>query len=320
MQESLEFEKPIKDLEYKLKQLRELTERDESLADQIKSLEDQIDLMYQNIVDHLGPWQRVLIARHSDRPNPMDYIERIMDDFLELHGDRRFGDDASIVAGPAKIEGRQITVVAQHKGRGTQESIRRNFGMNHPEGYRKVLRIMKLSEKFKRPVVCFIDTMGAYPGQGAEERGQAEAIALNLLEMSMLTVPIIVLVTGEGGSGGALGISIGDRIYMQENAVYSVISPEGCAAILWKDRVYASAAAEKLKISAADLYEMGIIHGIIPEPPGGAHREWEDAADMIKEVLLKALDELSDFRKEELLEQRYRHFRNIGEFASVPLS
>jgi acetyl-CoA carboxylase carboxyl transferase subunit alpha len=260
----------------------------------------------------LTPWQRVLIARHPQRPYTLDYIKALCSNFTELHGDRSFSDDASIVGGLALFEGRPVVVIGHQKGRTVQESMRRNFGMPHPEGYRKALRLMKLAEKFKRPVLCFIDTPGAYPGIGAEERGQARAIALNLLEMAALKTPMICTIIGEGGSGGALAIGMGDRILMCENAWYSVISPEGCAAILFRDASRAPEAAAALKLTAPELKALGIIEEVVPEPQGGAHRDIPATAQALKAAILRHLNELQALSMDELMAKRYQKFRSLG--------
>jgi len=259
--------------------------------------------------------ERVQLARHPQRPHALDYIQRIFTDFSELHGDRAFRDDPAIVAGYARFDGRPVMIIAHQKGRQVRERQERNFGMPKPDGYRKALRLMKLAEKFNRPIFSLIDTPGAYPGIDAEERGQAEAIAYNLREMSRLTVPIVVTVTGEGGSGGALAIGIGDVINILENAVYSVITPEGCAAILWKDAAQAPQAAAKLKLTAADLLELGIVDYIIPEPEGGAHEDWDKAAAILSQALQSSLAEAESFRPDVRVERRYEKFRAMGEFS-----
>jgi len=259
--------------------------------------------------------ERVQLARHPQRPHALDYIQRIFTDFSELHGDRAFRDDPAIVAGYARFDGRPVMIIAHQKGRQVRERQERNFGMPKPDGYRKALRLMKLAEKFNRPIFSLIDTPGAYPGIDAEERGQAEAIAYNLREMSRLTVPIVVTVTGEGGSGGALAIGIGDVINILENAIYSVITPEGCAAILWKDAAQAPQAAAKLRLTAADLLELGIVDYIIPEPEGGAHEDWDKAAAILSQALQSSLVEAESFRPEVRVERRYEKFRAMGEFS-----
>ncbi len=311
----LDFEKPVVELERKIEELKKFSSGEKmDLSDEIKKLEDKLEKVKKEIFENLTPWQRVQIARHPKRPYTLDHISMIMTDFVELHGDRAFSDDKSIVAGFAKMDGNRICVIGHQKGRDTKENLERNFGSAHPEGYRKAMRIMKLAEKFKIPIVTFIDTPGAYPGIGAEERGQAGAIAYNLMGMAVLEVPIIITVIGEGGSGGALGIGVGDRICVLENAYYSVISPEGCAAILWKDRSKAPDAAEVLKLTAADLYEMGLIDDIIKEPLGGAHRDAVATAANIKKKIVKYLGDLGKLSVKDLLAARYEKFRKIGVF------
>ncbi len=259
-------------------------------------------------------WQRVQLARHPKRPHSLDYIQRLFTDFQEIHGDRRFADDPAIVCGMGFFEGRPIMIAAQQKGRDTKQKLYRNFGMPKPEGYRKALRVMQLAAKFDRPILTLLDTPGAYPGIDAEERGQAEAIATNLREMARLRSPIIVICIGEGGSGGALALGVGNRVYMLENAIYSVISPESCAAIIYRDAKLAERAAAALKLTAQDLYRLGLIDGIIPEPGEGAHTDWDAAAAMIRNTLRQALDELSHLSPEELVEQRFQKFRRMGNF------
>lgn len=311
----LEFEKPVIELETKINELKSLAALQKvDFSEEIKVLEEKCEKLKKEIFGNLTPWQKVLLARHPRRPYTLDYCRLLFTDFLELHGDRRFADDQAIVGGIAFFENQPVVVLGQQKGRTTQENMERNFGMPHPEGYRKALRLMKSAEKFNRPVISFVDTPGAYPGIGAEERGQAEAIACNLKEMSQLAVPIIVIVIGEGGSGGALAISIGDRILMLENAIYSVISPEGCAAILFRDANKAPEAAEVLKLTANDLYKLGIIDEIISEPLGGAHRDYVTTAESIRKVLRKHLCELKKLPRKQLLNLRYEKFRKIGSF------
>ncbi len=313
--DGLDFEKPIVELEKKIEELKSITTRqDVDFSSEIKRLGEKLDSVKRQVYNNLTPWQRVQISRHPKRPYTLDYIDMMMTDFIELHGDRRFSDDKAIVAGLAKLDGRNIVVLGHQKGRDTKENLVRNFGSAHPEGYRKALRIMGLSAKFNLPIVILIDTPGAYPGIGAEERGQAEAIAFNLREMFTISVPIIVIVIGEGGSGGALGIGIGDRIYVLENAYYSVISPEGCAAILWKERSRSPDAARALRLTAKDLLELGLIDDIIREPLGGAHRDPAETAENIKAVMLRDLATLETVPKEKLLETRYAKFRAIGAF------
>ncbi len=309
----LDFERPILELERKINELKSLaSDGSIDLEEEIKTLEARLEKLKKEVFESLTPWQRVQIARHPKRPYTMDYINMAMMDFVEVHGDRMFSDDKAMVGGFAKIDGEKVLVLGHQKGRDTKENIMRSFGSAHPEGYRKAIRMMELANKFDVPIVTFIDTPGAYPGIGAEERGQANSIAYNLREMMLLKVPIIVVVIGEGGSGGALGIGIGDRVYVMENAYYSVISPEGCAAILWKDRLKAPEAAEVLKLTAKDLLGLGLIDEEIPEPLGGAHRDPEKAAQNIKKVIKKALKELKAIPKEELLKLRYEKFRKMG--------
>ncbi|NQT75299.1 MAG: acetyl-CoA carboxylase carboxyltransferase subunit alpha [Candidatus Omnitrophica bacterium] len=309
----LDFEKPILELEMKIAELKSLaSDGSIDLSDEIKTLEARLEKVRKEVFESLTPWQKVQIARHPKRPYTIDYVHMIMVDFIELHGDRMFQDDKAIVGGLAKLDGEKVLLIGHQKGRDTKENLMRNFGSAHPEGYRKAMRLMKLAEKFDVPIITFIDTPGAYPGVGAEERGQANSIAHNLMEMIDLKVPIVVVVIGEGGSGGALGIGIGDRVFVMENAYYSVISPEGCAAILWKDRLKAPEAAEVLKLTAKDLLGLGIIDGEIPEPLGGAHRDPEKAAQSVKKYIKKALKELKAIPTEKLLEERYEKFRSMG--------
>ena len=312
--EPLEFEKPIVNLERQLAELRDrAADSDIDMSSEMKRIEDKLTKTKTDIYRNLSSWQRVQIARHTQRPYMLDYVEHSFDDFLELHGDRHIGDDEAMPGGFAYLEGRRVVVIGHQKGRDTKENLRRNFGSAHPEGYRKALRLMRMAEKFQVPIVTLIDTPGAYPGIGAEERNIAEAIAFNLREMMTLTVPIVAVVIGEGGSGGALGIGIADRVLMMENAYYSVISPEGCAAILWKDRKYATEAAQALKLSANDLLNLEIIDEVIPEPMGGAHHDHVGSANNLKATVNKHLLELESVPKGKLLEQRYQKFRKFGE-------
>ena len=314
-QVTLDFEKPIIELEEKILELQQSAQNTElDVSDEVQRLRKRVEKLSKEIFSSLEPWQRVQLARHPRRPTPLDYIERIFDDFKELHGDRRYADDASIVGGMARLGARHVMVIGHQKGRDTKSNIRRNFGMPHPEGYRKALRLMQLASKFGRPIVTFVDTPGAYPGVGAEERGQAEAIARNLFEMARFPVPIVVFVTGEGGSGGALAIAVGDRVFMLENSIYSVISPEGCAAILWKDRAKAEQAAEAMKITAENVHELGCVDEVLPEPIGGAHRDPEGCADAIRDRLLEALEELEGVDTQRLLDDRLQKFLNMGVF------
>ena len=309
----LEFEKPIVNLKNKINELKKLSEENElDLTDEIKTLEERLAILENDIYSNLKTWDRVQIARHQQRPTTLDYIKHLFTDFIEFHGDRYYGDDAAIVTGIASYHGKPITVVGHQRGKKTKENIRRNFGMPHPEGYRKAIRHMKLAEKFNRPIVTFIDTKGAEPGKEAEERGQSEAIAYNLKAMAGLKVPVICIVIGEGGSGGALALGVGNHIHMLENSTYSVISPEGAASILWKDASLSRKAAESMKITAQDLKEFDIIDEIIPEPRGGAHRDVELQAKNIDKVLKKSLEELSKLSVEELLEHRWQKFKKIG--------
>ncbi len=316
----LEFERPIEELELKIDELKRISDgKDIDLSSEIRKLEKKVKDLRSEIFSALTPWQRTLIARHPDRPYTLDYISMMTNDFVELHGDRRFSDDPAIVAGAAKINNIPVVIAGHQKGRGTKERIYRNFGQPNPEGYRKALRVMKLAEKFKRPVITFIDTPGAYPGIGAEERGQAEAIAVNLMEMSRLRTPVISVVIGEGGSGGALALGIADRLFMLEHSSYSVISPEGCAAILWKKNGDLgtedfSKAADALKLTSQDLLNFKIIDGIVPEPLGGAHRDPDAAAKNISEYIVTALEELKTKTPGKLLEERYKRYRRIGSF------
>ena len=315
---TLEFEKPIVELEQTLESLRQQAQEQQiDLTPQIKSIEDKLEATKKEIFTNLTPWQRVQLARHPKRPYSLDYLQRIAPDFMELHGDRRFGDDHAIIGGLATIGETRVMVIAQQKGRDTKENLLRNFGSPHPEGYRKALRLMQLAEKFDLPVVCFIDTPGAYPGVGAEERHIAEAIAVNLREMMVLKTPLVAVVIGEGGSGGALGIGVCDRVLILENAYYSVISPEGCAAILWKDRAAAAQAAAALKINARELLDLGIVDEVISEPLGGAHKDYDTTAEVLKKTVLKHLAKLVEMKTSELLAARYQKFRQMGVFTHV---
>ena len=312
---ALDFEAPIVELEAKIEELRSFSvSTNVDLSDQIQQLELRCNEQKRAIFSKLTPWQTVQTARHPDRPLTSDYLHLIVDDFLELHGDRSFGDDAAIVTGLGKIDGRPMMIIGQRKGRDTAEKLRCNFGCSHPEGYKKALLKMKLAEKFGVPILTLINTPGAYPGVGAEERGQAFVIARNLMEMALLRVPVVCVVIGEGGSGGALGIGVGDRILMLEHAYYSVISPEGCAAILWKTAEYKEQASVTLKLTAEDLEGFGVIDGIIPEPLGGAHRDHIAAAQNLKEAVLRQFDEILELPPQERIRQRYAKFKKMGEF------
>ncbi len=307
----LDFEKPIIELEQKISEMKKLSETLD-IEDEIKSLEEKIQQLQDQIYNNLSRWQIVQIARHPERPYTLDYIQKITTDFIELHGDRYFGDDKALVGGFAKLNGETVMIIGQQKGRDTKSNLYRNFGMMNPEGYRKALRLMKLAEKFEKPVITFLDTPGAYPGIEAEERGQAEAIARNLFEMSRLRVPIIVVIIGEGASGGALGIGVGDRILMLEYCWYSVISPESCSSILWRSWDYKEQAAEALKLTAKDLIQFKIIDRIVPEPRGGAHRNPDQAAIILKEILIDELNKLKKIKIDKLIEMRVEKFLNMG--------
>ena len=312
MPDALEFEQPLVELELRIAALVALD--DPARADEIAKLEERLARLRQRTYAGLTAWQRTQLARHPKRPHTRDWCKLLLDDFIELHGDRVYGDDAAIVGGLARFESQSVVVIGHQKGRDTREKIARNFGMPHPEGYRKALRLMDLAAKFGKPVITFIDTPGAYPGLGAEERGQAEAIARNLKRMASLPVPIVVVVTGEGGSGGALAIGMGNRVLMLEYAVYSVISPEGCAAILWGDAGKAPDAAEAMRTTAPELLQLGIIDGIVPEPIGGAHRDWEGAVAGLRAALREQLGALRPKSPEELVSERYEKFRRMGRF------
>ncbi|EIJ79240.1 acetyl-CoA carboxylase carboxyltransferase subunit alpha [Bacillus methanolicus PB1] len=312
----LEFERPVIELKKKISELKEFTKStDVDLSSEIEKLEERLEKLEKEIYENIKPWNRVQIARHPDRPTTLEYISHLFTDFFECHGDRNFGDDEAIVGGIAKFHGLPVTVIGHQRGKDTKENIRRNFGMPHPEGYRKALRLMRQAEKFKRPIICFIDTKGAYPGKAAEERGQSEAIARNLFEMAGLRVPVICIVIGEGGSGGALALGVGNHIHMLENSTYSVISPEGAAALLWKDASQAKRAAETMKITAPDLKELGIIDEIIPEVKGGAHKDVKKQSEYIDQILMKSLKELVKISDEELVVHRYWKYKAIGEYS-----
>lgn len=309
----LDFEKPIYELESKLEEMRKFSDNLDIEKD-ILRLEDKVRQLKVEMYKDLSRWQRVQLARHPDRPFTLDYIYSMTESFVELHGDRSFRDDKAIVGGLAEIGNYKVVIMGQQKGRDTKSNVFRNFGMMNPEGYRKALRLMKLAEKFNRPVITMIDTPGAFPGLEAEERGQAEAIAKNLFEMSKLKVPIIIVIIGEGASGGALGIGVGDRILMLENCWYSVISPESCSSILWRSWDYKEQAAEALKLTAPDLLEQGIIDRIIPEPLGGAHKNHKEAADTLKAALIEELDALVKIKPDKLVENRIEKFGKMGVF------
>lgn len=315
MSKAMAFEEPVIKLREKIDELKNIAqEADVDMSGEIEKLEKRLTQLELNIYSKMEPWDRVQVARHPERPTTLDYISTIFTDFIELHGDRYYGDDEAIVGGIASFNGQAVTIIGHQRGKSTKENIRRNFGMPHPEGYRKALRLMFQAEKFGRPIICLIDTKGAYPGKAAEERGQSEAIARNLFEMAGLRVPIISIVIGEGGSGGALALGVANKIYMLENSTYSVISPEGAASILWKDASLAKQAAEAMKVTAMDLKEMGIIDGIIPEVAGGAHKNMEKQAITLKECIQDTLAELNALSGDQLVEDRYHKFKNIGQF------
>lgn len=317
-QNYLPFEKPLLELRTKIEELEQFTkEKGIDLSEEIATLEAKAARLENEIYGNLSTWNKIQIARHAGRPTTVHYLKTIFSDFMEFHGDRLYGDDAAIVGGIAKLDDRIVTVIGHERGTDTKDKVARNFGLPHPEGYRKALRLMKQADKFGRPIICFIDTQGAHPGIEAEERGQSEAIARNLREMAGFTVPIICVVTGEGGSGGALGIGVGNRLLMLEHAYYSVISPEGAAAILWRDATKAKEAAEALKITSSDLQALGVVDEIIPEPKGGAHRDPMLQSKYIKQALIDHLNELSTMKPEELLEDRYQKYAKIGEFTSL---
>jgi acetyl-CoA carboxylase carboxyl transferase subunit alpha len=309
----LDFEKPIYDLEERLREMKAASDA-LHIGDEIKTIEAKVNELKAGVYKDLTRWQRVQLARHPDRPYTLDYIYKIADEFVELRGDRVFKDDKAIVGGLAKIADERVMIIGHQKGRDTKENLYRNFGMANPEGYRKALRLMKLAEKFKRPVITMLDTPGAYPGIEAEERGQAEAIARNLLEMARLRVPIVVVVIGEGASGGALGIGVGDRILMLENCWYSVISPESCSSILWRSWDYKEQAAEALKLTAEDLLEHGVIDRVVPEPIGGAHKDPDQAAATLKATLLEELERVKKINPDRLLDKRVEKFGRMGEY------
>ncbi len=312
---TLDFEKPIVELEEKILELQQSAQNsDLDVSDEVAKLRARVETLGKEIFSSLEPWQRVQLARHPRRPTTLDYIERIFEDYKELHGDRAYADDPAIVGGMARLGDRHVMLIGHQKGRDTKSNIRRNFGMPHPEGYRKALRLMRLAAKFGRPVITFVDTPGAYPGVGAEERGQAEAIAHNLLEMAGLPVPILVFVTGEGGSGGALAIAVGDRVTMLENSIYSVISPEGCAAILWKDQSKANQAAAAMRITAEDVSGFGVVDRVLNEPVGGAHRDPDGMAAMLRDALVQDLEALEGVDTQQLLDDRLQKYLNMGVF------
>jgi len=310
----LDFEQPVVELESRLKELKALSDGGGRVDRELKKLEERSERLSREIYGDLTIWQRVQLSRHPDRPYFQDYAERLFEDFVELHGDRAFGDDPAVIAGLARFDGRAVVVVGQQKGRTTKQKLTRNFGMAHPEGYRKAIRMFEMAERFNRPVLTFIDTPGAYPGVGAEERGQSEAIGHALLVLSRLTVPVLATVIGEGGSGGALGLGVANRVYMLEHATYSVITPEGCASILWRDGTRAPDAAEQLKLLARDVHKLGVVDEVLAEPLGGAHRDVDKSADVVRTALRKGMAELGGLSREALRAQRYAKFRTLGQF------
>ncbi len=310
---TLEFEKPLQELDRQIEDLRKLaTEKGVAVGDEVKLLETRLASLRKDLYKNLTPMQRVLVARHPKRPYTLDYLSLIFTDFVELHGDRAFRDDPAIVGGWARLGGQSVMVIGHQKGRDTKENLKRNFGMAHPEGYRKALRLMKLAAKFEAPIITLIDTPGAYPGLGAEERGQSEAIARNIIEMCSLPTPIVAVVIGEGGSGGALALGVADRVLILENGVYSVISPEGCAAILWKDSSQRERAAAALKITADDLLRLGVVDEVVPEPEGGAHQDMEGMAETLRGALLRQLKDLKAVKPEKLVRRRAEKFAAMG--------
>jgi len=310
----MDFEKPLAELEKKIQELSSFASEGVDLTQEVAKLEQKAEQMREEMFNNLSRWQTAQVARHINRPFTLDYLNLIFTEFVELHGDRNFGDDHAIVGGLARLDGEPVMVIGHQKGRDTKEKVFRNFGMPNPEGYRKALRLMQMAERFKLPIITFVDTPGAFPGIGAEERGQAEAIARNLREMSRLTVPIIVVVTGEGGSGGALAIAVGDRILMLQHSIYAVISPEGCAAILWSDGTKGAQAAEALKLVATDIKELEVIDEIVKEPAGGAHRDHAEMAKNLHEALSRNLKELKEVTPDQLIELRYQKFRKMSRF------
>lgn len=309
------FEEPLVELRRRIQELRAFPE-DAAKSKELERLRRALEKSTGEVYANLSRWQKTLVARHPERPYVLDYVRHLMTDWVELHGDRAFADDPAVVAGFATFRGRSVAVIGHEKGRDTKERIHRNFGQPRPEGYRKALRVMRLAEKFGRPILTFVDTAGAHPGIGAEERGQAEAIARNLIEMASLRVPLVVTVTGEGGSGGALALGVGNRVFMLQYSTYSVISPEGCAAILWKDQSRKAEAAEAMKLTAPDLLALDVVDAIVPEPLGGAHTDHREAARRVGDAVDDALVDLEALEPEELVDQRYRRFRALGVFES----
>jgi acetyl-CoA carboxylase carboxyl transferase subunit alpha len=314
MDSSEQAKQELENIEQQVRRLETAAGDNQDARRQLQTLQEQIEALRRQVTSHLGPWQKTELARHPQRPYTLDYIERIFTDWSEIHGDRAFSDDPAIVCGMARFHGEDVAVIGTQKGRDAKQRVYRNFGMPNPEGYRKALRVMHIAEKFRRPIFTLVDTPGAYPGMGAEERGQAEAIAHNLREMSRLRVPVIATITGEGGSGGALAIAVGDRVLMMENAIYSVISPEGCASIMWRDASKRELACAAMKITADDLSQFGLVDEVVPEPPGGAQNDWDAAARMLDERLQANLAQLKAKSPQELAAGRYDKFRKIAQF------
>jgi acetyl-CoA carboxylase carboxyl transferase subunit alpha len=312
----LPFEKPVVELVSRVRELRELAKADRALEPELRRLEDKAAKLARELFAELSPWQKVQLSRHPNRPYTLDYVDRLFEDFVELHGDRSFGDDAAIVAGPARFHGRSVMVIGHQKGRGAKDNVKRNFGMPHPEGYRKALRFYEMASRFGLPILTFIDTPGAYPGLGAEERGQSEAIGACLAAMARARVPIIATIIGEGGSGGALALGVANRVLVLEYGTYSVISPEGCASILWKDGGKADEAATRLKMTAPDLLRLGVVDRIVDEPAGGAHQDTDGAARLVDAAIGETLRSLEGSSAEELVDDRYRRFRRMGAFVA----
>ncbi|MBM4356501.1 MAG: acetyl-CoA carboxylase carboxyltransferase subunit alpha [Deltaproteobacteria bacterium] len=310
----LPFEKPVVDLLDRVRELEVAAAAEPTLAGELVALRSEAERVAREVFAALSPMQKVQLSRHANRPYTLDYIGRIVENWVELHGDRRFADDASIVAGLGRFEGRSVVIVGHQKGRGTKDNVRRNFGMPNPEGYRKAIRMFELADRFGLPILTFIDTPGAYPGIGAEERGQSEAIGASIAAMARARVPVVASVIGEGGSGGALALGVANRVLVLELGCYSVISPEGCAAILWKDGARADEAAEQLKLTATDLLRLGIVDAVVEEPPGGAHQDHDAAAGLLRAAIRQALEELAPLSREQLVEDRYARFRKLGAF------
>ncbi|HYH00721.1 MAG TPA: acetyl-CoA carboxylase carboxyltransferase subunit alpha [Terriglobales bacterium] len=317
METAAKAQQELERIEKQIEQLESVAGDNQEARRNLAKLHDQVNALRQHILEYMNAWQKTELARHPQRPYTLDYIEHVFSAFSEIHGDRGFADDPAMVAGMARFDGEEVMVVGTQKGRDTRQKVYRNFGMPNPEGYRKALRVMQVAEKFGRPVITLVDTPGAYPGLGAEERGQAEAIAYNLREMARLKVPIVTIITGEGGSGGALAIAVGNRVLMMENSIYSVISPEGCASIMWRDARKREEAAEALKITAKDLTKLGLVDGVIPEPPGGAHSDHKAAAELVAKGIRECLAELKKLTPEQLADDRYKKYRRMTDFFNM---